>query len=153
MGDVSLVVLHYSIAWLIVSIAHCSEPLKRPLISRSWGACFLYMPNRPKSPCTYPGCGRLVDRPGRCAEHAKPAWASNAGKSAAKRGYGYAWRKLREQAMRRDGGLCQPCLATGRVTPATECDHIVPKAQGGLDTLGNVQAICRQCHKAKTGLE
>ncbi|ANB33257.1 hypothetical protein A6024_03660 [Rhodovulum sulfidophilum] len=31
--------------------------------------------------------------------------------------------------MQRDSWLCQPCLRRGRVTPATECDHVVPKAQ------------------------
>lgn len=73
--------------------------------------------------------------------------------SASKRGYGTAWRKLRLQAMRRDHWLCQPCQAKGRVTPATECDHVIPKANGGTDTLNNVQGICAPCHKAKTELE
>jgi len=69
------------------------------------------------------------------------------------RGYGRAWDKLREVAMKRDGWLCQPCLAKGRPTPATECDHIVPKASGGQDDIDNLQAICTDCHKAKTERE
>jgi len=37
------------------------------------------------------------------------------------RGYGSQWRKLRASVMRRDKGLCQLCLASHRVTPASEC--------------------------------
>lgn len=49
--------------------------------------------------------------------------------------------------------LCQPCQAEGRVTPAAEVDHIVPKAKGGSDEMANLQAICRPCHQAKTDRE
>ena len=69
------------------------------------------------------------------------------------RGYGSAWRKLRDQVMRRDKGLCQPCLKAGSVTPARECDHITPKSKGGTDDMANLQAICSQCHAAKTERE
>lgn len=55
--------------------------------------------------------------------------------------------------MTRDKFLCQPCLRKGRVTPATECDHVVPKAKGGKDEMGNVEAICSPCHTAKTTIE
>ncbi|MCW1431386.1 HNH endonuclease [Novosphingobium sp. JCM 18896] len=52
--------------------------------------------------------------------------------------------------MRRDGRLCQPCLRKRIVTPATEVDHVIPKAKGGKDELSNCQAICGPCHQAKT---
>lgn len=65
------------------------------------------------------------------------------------RGYGKDWTRLRQQAMTRDRRLCQPCLHAGRVTPATEVDHIVPKAKGGTDEMGNLQAICGPCHVEK----
>lgn len=55
--------------------------------------------------------------------------------------------------MRRDQGLCQVCRQAGRVTPATQVDHVVPKAEGGTDDEGNLQAICPACHRAKTGRE
>jgi 5-methylcytosine-specific restriction enzyme A len=73
--------------------------------------------------------------------------------SSHKRGYGYRWQKLRERILRRDDYLCQPCLAHSRVTPATEVDHITPKAEGGTDDPGNLQAICRECHAEKTARE
>lgn len=66
------------------------------------------------------------------------------------RGYGSAWDKVRALALKRDRGLCIPCLAGGRPTPATQVDHITPKAEGGTDDLTNLQSICAPCHEAKT---
>jgi 5-methylcytosine-specific restriction protein A len=36
---------------------------------------------------------------------------------------------------------------------ASEVDHIIPKAQDGTDDFDNLQAICTDCHKAKTKAE
>ena len=69
------------------------------------------------------------------------------------RGYGSAWVKLRAWILQHDGYLCQPCKRAGRVTPATEVDHIVGKAVGGDDSADNLEAICTDCHKAKTQRE
>lgn len=69
------------------------------------------------------------------------------------RGYGYEWTKLRLHILRRDRYLCQICERQGRVTPATEVDHIVPKAQDGTDDWENLQSACTPCHKAKTKAE
>lgn len=69
------------------------------------------------------------------------------------RGYGSAWSKLRLRVLERDSHLCQPCLRKQRVTPATEVDHIKPKAKGGTDDPGNLEAICSPCHKSKTAIE
>lgn len=66
------------------------------------------------------------------------------------RGYGSTWDKLRRDVLQRDCGLCVPCKARGHVTTATQVDHITPKADGGTDDLSNLQAICRECHDAKT---
>ena len=68
-------------------------------------------------------------------------------------GYGRAWERIRAVALRRDQGLCQPCRRAGRPTPATEVDHVTPKAEGGTDELGNLQSICRECHADKTARE
>lgn len=81
------------------------------------------------------------------------------------RGYGTAWDKLRVFVLRRDVGLCQPCLRNNRTALANAVDHIVPKAKGGTDDMENLEAICGPCHhdktlrdegkrvKAKTGLD
>lgn len=55
--------------------------------------------------------------------------------------------------MHRDMRLCQVCLALGLLTPATEVDHIIPKAKGGADDERNLQAICTDCHASKTTRE
>lgn len=66
------------------------------------------------------------------------------------RGYGWRWVQMREQIMRRDSYLCQPCMTKGHVTPATEVHHIKAKADGGTDDPGNLVAICRGCHDDAT---
>ena len=86
----------------------------------------------------------------------KPAtssWTSPDRRSTTERGYGAQWQKLRRDILQRDHGLCQPCKRAGRVTLATEVDHIRNKAQGGKDNPANLQAICRPCHAAKTADE
>lgn len=55
--------------------------------------------------------------------------------------------------LERDSYLCQPCRARDKLTEATEVDHIKPKAHGGTDDIGNLQAICNRCHRAKTAQE
>ena len=68
------------------------------------------------------------------------------------RGYGTAWDKLRDIVLRRDCGLCQcaECKRTGRLRLASEVDHVIPKAQGGTDALGNLCAINADCHRDKS---
>lgn len=66
---------------------------------------------------------------------------------------GRPWRRLRDQVLERDQHLCQPCKAQGILTQATMVDHIVPQAEGGTDDPKNLQAICADCHQAKTNEE
>lgn len=46
--------------------------------------------------------------------------------------------------------ICQECKRHGRVTIATQRDHIVPLAEGGADDSSNEQALCDPCHEAKS---
>jgi len=57
--------------------------------------------------------------------------------------------------LKRDRYLCQcdECKRTGRVLPATEVDHRIPKAEGGSDAPANLSAINVDCHKSKTAKE
>lgn len=73
--------------------------------------------------------------------------------SSTERGYGHEWRKVRDQVMRRDNGLCQPHRKQGDTVAGTQVDHITPKAEGGTDHPTNLQVICDQCHEAKTAHE
>jgi len=66
---------------------------------------------------------------------------------------GRPWRRLREAVLKRDGYLCQPCKREGRITEATEVDHLVNLAEGGTDDSSNLQGICAGCHKVKTQME
>lgn len=75
------------------------------------------------------------------------AWSRTSRQS---RGYGAAWDRLRKRILTRDKHLCQPCLDRGRVTAASQVDHILPKAKGGTDDPENLQAICGPCHQTKT---
>lgn len=49
--------------------------------------------------------------------------------------------------------LCVQCKAEGRACIATQRDHRIPLAEGGLDDESNEQALCDACHDAKSALE
>lgn len=84
-------------------------------------------------------------------------------KSRQERGYGAHWDKLRKQILERDQYICQceDCKRLDRIRPATEVDHITSKAEWrinngsieGVDNPRNLQAINKECHKAKTAQE
>ena len=52
------------------------------------------------------------------------------------------WRRLRQQALARDKGIC---TTPGCLSVACVVDHIVPRSQGGGDTLNNLRSLCRDC--------
>ena len=56
----------------------------------------------------------------------------------------------RHRILRRDNGICQRCLKAGRITPATQVDHIEPLHKGGPDSDENKQSLCDPCHAEKT---
>lgn len=108
------------------------------------------MPTLAKRYCTTPFCPELVDRGGRCANHTRrlpddrpTAW---------RRGYGRGWKALRAYVLSIEP-TCRTCRADGRVTPATDVDHVVPLARGGSNDIGNLQPLCHACHSRKTARE
>jgi 5-methylcytosine-specific restriction protein A len=68
--------------------------------------------------------------------------------------YTYQWRKASKEFLKKYP-LCVHCKREGRLTPATEVDHI--KAHGGNSKLfwnkNNWQALCKSCHSKKTAEE
>jgi 5-methylcytosine-specific restriction protein A len=57
-----------------------------------------------------------------------------------------------EYAKRRAGGSCQLCnlpapFKNHNGEPYLEIHHIVPIEEGGPDTIGNVAALCPNCHR------
>jgi 5-methylcytosine-specific restriction protein A len=76
--------------------------------------------------------------------------------SAAKRGYGRAWRDYDTGRGAADvwlaqHPLCAECERQGRVTPATCVDHVVPH-RGDAEVFwhGEWQSLCAACHSRKT---
>jgi hypothetical protein len=81
-----------------------------------------HMPKKAPTPCRHPGCAQVVERSGYCDEHKRDAvgWRSDAHRgNRHERGYGSEWTRLRIRILKRDCGLCQPCLRAGDVT--TSC--------------------------------
>lgn len=113
------------------------------------------MPWAPKRPCPVSGCPQLLDRgQSRCARHlaAEQRAVDQRRGSAASRGYGHTWRKLRLLVLRRDP-VCTIGKICGGTAPSTEVDHIVPKRAGGEDREDNLQGACKACHSWKTATE
>lgn len=63
---------------------------------------------------------------------------------------GRALQESRARILRRDNGLCVHCQTAGRVSIATEVDHIIGLAQGGTHADSNLQSLCHDCHSTKT---
>lgn len=117
------------------------------------------MPRSPSQPCTYPGCGRLVDSGSRCADH-KTVDARQYDKqrgSSAQRGYGYRWQKA-SAAFILAHPLCQcdECKEGAlRVRPSEVTDHRIPH-RGDMRLFwdsSNWQAMAKECHDRKTATE
>ena len=111
------------------------------------------MPRRPKTPCKYPGCPRLVPY-GRkyCEEHERQRQGDRA--DAETRGYGWEWQKARKFFLKRHP-WCIRCKAKGRLVPATVVDHIKPH-RGDAKLFWdetNWQPLCKSCHDHKTMTE
>ena len=52
------------------------------------------------------------------------------------------WGALRRKVLDRDGWRCQTCGRAGLL----ECHHVKPLLEGGDNDLGNLLALCRDCH-------
>ena len=93
--------------------------------------------------CVEPGCPARSTHRGRCHLHYL-AYERQRGTSTA-RGYGAAWRKIRDAYIKAHP-TCEDC---GQA-PSTEVDHVVSKRRGGRDHPSNLRALCGGCHRRKT---
>jgi 5-methylcytosine-specific restriction protein A len=114
-------------------------------------------------PCATPRCPKLVVR-GHCPDHARQRDQRRG--TATQRGYDKVhWGPARD-AFLREYPLCgmrphnQPpvmsqCHEQGRVTPATQVDHVVPHKGDPAKfwDRANLQSLCSKCHSAKTARE
>ena len=116
------------------------------------------MARRPQRLCRATGCRALHrNANGYCDEHAHLAKVWTKKPEQAGRG-GRPWRRLRDQILERDGYLCQCEDCKRRPLPlvAHEVDHIdnTRGPNGELnDDPGNLRAINRDCHRAKSQAE
>lgn len=86
------------------------------------------------------------------ANRPKPrAQAERTRGSAAKRGYGHAWRKAAKAFLERHP-LCRACEQLGRTAAATVVDHVRPHRgdRSLFWNVGNWQPLCKRCHDRKT---
>lgn len=119
----------------------------KPSVCRGFSLHFV-MPSSAPKPCTHPGCGVLVrDGTGRCARHPREAWAKKP--TATKRITGRKLQAMRASLFQRNP-LCVECQRLGKVTLATQRDHVIPLAEGGRDDCSNEQGLCEPCHEAKS---
>jgi 5-methylcytosine-specific restriction protein A len=102
------------------------------------------MPNRLKRPCAEPGCPAIGTQ-SRCAVHHREERQRYASRRAPQQRLGPGWYRLRYAVLQRDP-ICVIC----RTVPSSEADHKIPRRQGGLDTLENLQGACKPCHSRKT---
>lgn len=73
------------------------------------------------------------------------------------------WRRIRKRILERDQYLCRcaRCVASGRLRPASEVDHVVSRAKAArlgwtreqMHADSNLVAINRECHAIKTAEE
>ncbi|WP_376787809.1 HNH endonuclease [Aliamphritea hakodatensis] len=111
------------------------------------------MPARVPKACRQAGCpNTTIERHGYCPAHADKATSWKSGRAGRGRG-GRPWRRKRETVKERAKGLCRLCEQSGRLMPGSICDHIVPEAEGGTDSLNNLQWLCSTCSDEKTRQE
>ena len=108
------------------------------------------------TPCVYPGCAELVepDTGGRCKEHRRKSAQNRAQKNMPpttpkQRGYPSNWQDVARMYLDSNPW----CKAERCREPATQCDHIIPLADGGLNDSSNYQGLCASCHGRKTARE
>jgi len=108
------------------------------------------MPKSAPRPCSFKGCKVLVnDGSGRCAQHPRPTWTKAA---PVKRITGRRLQAMRARLFARKP-LCAECERCGIVRLATQRDHVIPLAEGGLDDESNEQGLCDACHDVKSKAE
>lgn len=60
------------------------------------------------------------------------------------------WGNIRQRALRRDDSECKNCGRKGGDYGDADLHvhHIVPRAKGGSNSLGNLRTLCKDCHNA-----
>lgn len=99
-------------------------------------------------PCSQQGCGNLTHERF-CEEHRR----DDRRPSAYQRGYNHHWQKASRNYLIANP-FCVECQKEGKVTLATDVDHIVPH-KGNKELfwdMSNWQSLCKRCHGRKTAI-
>jgi 5-methylcytosine-specific restriction enzyme A len=88
-------------------------------------------------------CGSLHPRGATCPAKQRERDARRG--TTTQRGLGSDWQRVRRIAVARQP-YCAECDATSDLTG----DHIVPRSEGGTNTLDNVRVLCRSCNSRKS---
>ena len=96
-----------------------------------------------------PRCNAVVDSPHSCPhrDRSSEPWRASY--------HGAAYSRNRVAAIERTGGRCASCgtpcaerTASGWRMRGGEVHHIIPLAEGGDDSPGNLALLCTPCHHA-----
>lgn len=112
------------------------------------------MGKKPMRECCAPGCHALT-REGYCAAHMErktkrhSIYDKHTRNREAATFYGTdAWKKARQESMRRHYGLCQDCLTAGVLKDADMVHHVKPLREYPELALvqSNLRPLCDKCH-------
>ena len=113
------------------------------------------MPMRARKACCVPGCGQLADDGQYCAGHRRASSDGDTRGSAAQRGYGHRWRKLRQMVLSAHPLCADPFgehARDGVVVVATDVHHVDAVRDGNavLTTMDRLMTLCHSCHSRVT---
>jgi len=93
-------------------------------------------------PCRIGGCSGFAQRNGYCGKHYRPRDEHR--RTAAERGYDYAWQHhIRPRKLRQDP-LCERCKAQGRAVRADLVHHRDRDSSNNAES--NLESLCNKCH-------
>ena len=111
------------------------------------------MPQRAGSACRRPGCAGVVQA-GICSQcgplrrQRQVDYDQQRG-NRHQRGYTSEWVRIRAAYLLAHP-LCADCQALGRTTAASEVHHVRALRNNGTHEEGNLMALCKPCHSART---